>query len=67
MRVLRNYDAKKQDHFLVEQLKEGQPFKIKGDRVFIKGPKIRTRYKCIEPATKKWYLFSGIYEVIIDN
>ena len=63
LRVLRNYDAKKQDHFLVEQLKEGQPFKIKGDRVFIKGPKIRTRYKCIEPATKKWYLFSGIYEV----
>ena len=67
LRVLRNYDAKKQDHFLVEQLNEGQPFKIKGDRVFIKGPKIRTRYKCIEPATKKWYLFSGIYEVIIDN
>ena len=63
LRVLRNYDKKKENHFLVEQLREGQSFKIKGNRIFIKGAKIRTRYKCIEPATKKWYLFSGLYEV----
>ncbi|CAN5889372.1 SprT-like domain-containing protein [soil metagenome] len=63
LRVLRNYDPVKEDHLLVEQLKEGDTFIIKGSRVFVKGPKVRTRYKCIEPATKKWYLFSGLYEV----
>jgi len=64
LRVLRNFDTtKKENHFLVEQLKDGQRFRIRGNRIFIKGPKIRTRYKCIEPATKKWYLFSGLYEV----
>jgi len=63
LRVLRNYDPKKENHFLVEQLKEGDTFRIKGNRYFVKGIKIRTRYKCYEPATKKWYLFSGLYEV----
>lgn len=63
LRVLRNYDPKKENHFLVEQLKEGDTFRIKGNRYFVKGIKIRTRYKCFEPATKKWYLFSGLYEV----
>ena len=63
LRVLRNYDPKKEDHFLVEQLKEGTTFIIKHERIFIKGKKIRTRYKCMEVATKKWYLFSGMYEV----
>ena len=58
-----NYDPKKENHFLVEQLKEGDTFRIKGNRYFVKGIKIRTRYKCFEPATKKWYLFSGLYEV----
>lgn len=64
LRVLRNYDAKKDGHFLVEQLKEGEIFTIRGNRQFVRGEKIRTRYKCMEIATKKWYLFSGVYEVI---
>lgn len=63
MRVLRKYDNKKDGHLLVEELEEGELFKIKGNRIFVKGEKIRTRYKCMEPATKKWYLFSGVYEV----
>ena len=64
LRVLRNYDPQKEGHYLVEQLKEGERFKIKGDRIFIRGEKVRTRYKCMEVATKKWYLFSGVYEVV---
>lgn len=64
LRVLRNYDAKKENQFLVEQLKEGDTFKIKGNRIFVRGTKIRTRFKCMELATKKWYLFSGLYEVV---
>ena len=64
LRVLKKYDAPKAGHFVVEQLPSGAAFKIKGDRVFIKGEKIRTRYKCREVATGKWYLFNGMYEVI---
>lgn len=65
MRVLRNYDEKKDGHFLVEQLPDGTQFRIKGGRIFKKCAKIRTRYKCLEPATGKYYLFSGVYEVMI--
>lgn len=63
LRVLRNYDKKKEGVFAVEQLATGDYFMIKGGRIFRKQEKIRTRYKCIEPATGKWYLFSGLYEV----
>lgn len=67
LRVLRKYDVTKENHFLLEQLKTGDTFKIRGNRYFIKGEKIRTRYKCLEPATKKWYLFSGLYEIEVDK
>ena len=63
LRVLRNYDTKKVGHFMVEQIAEGSIFEIKGGRSFIKGSKVRTRFKCVEIATKKYYLFSGLYEV----
>ncbi|MBS1744476.1 MAG: SprT-like domain-containing protein [Bacteroidetes bacterium] len=63
LRVLRKYDPHKDGHYLVEQLKEGTLFKIKGGRLFTKGEKLRTRYKCTEVGTKKIYLFSGVYEV----
>ncbi len=65
LRVLRKYDQQKNGHVLVEQMQEGDTFRIRGGRIFIKGKKIRTRYKCLEPATKKWYLFSGLYEAEI--
>lgn len=62
LRVLKNYDPAKPGHYFIEQIPVGTKFKIKGDRIFIKGEKIRTRYKCQEVATRKWYLFSGVYE-----
>lgn len=68
LRVLRNYDTKKEGYYFVEQLKEGTPFRIKGGRIFKKGQKVRKRFKCTEIATGKLYLFSGVYEVeAIDN
>ncbi len=67
LRVLRNYDVRKEGFYLVEQLPENTLFKIKPDRIFKKGPKIRTRYKCMEVATGKLYLFSGVYEVMLMN
>lgn len=62
-RILKKYDSLKSGLSLVENLPNGQHFKIKGDRYFVRGEKQRTRYKCYEPATRKWYLFSGLYEV----
>ncbi len=63
LRVLKNYDPVKDGHLMVEQLPPNSFFKIKGNRIFKKGEKIRKRYKCLEVATGKWYLFSGVYEV----
>jgi len=67
LRVLRNYDIKKERHYLLEQIPPGSVFHIAKGRSFIKGEKIRTRYKCLEPATKKYYLFSAVYEVYLPH
>ena len=64
LRTLRNYDVKKENNLLVEQLPAGSKFSIKGGRIFVKNEKVRTRYKCLELATNKYYLFNGLYEVV---
>ncbi len=63
LRVLHQYDEKKEGVLLVEALPEGELFKIKGERVFKKMEKVRKRIKCMELATGKVYLFSPVYEV----
>lgn len=63
LRVLKNYDLKKEEVYFVEQLPVGQKFEIKGNRIFEKGERIRKRFKCREIATGKWYLFSPVSEV----
>jgi hypothetical protein len=65
LRVLHHYDAKKEGVQLVEQLPEGCLFKIKGNRIFKKGERVRKRFKCVEVKTGKMYLFSPVYEVEI--
>lgn len=62
-RVLKNYDPTRHGFYLVEDLQNGAVFKIKGERLFKKGEKIRTRYKCQEIATGKWFLFSSVHDV----
>ena len=62
-RTLKKYDAKKEDHFFVEELPAGSLFRVKSGAVFKKGERIRKRFKCTEVATKKVYLFSPVYEV----
>jgi len=62
-RALKLFDAKKEHHFLVEELPEGSLFKIKKGGIFKKGERIRKRFKCVEVVTKKVYLFSPVYEV----
>lgn len=63
LRVLHQYDEKKEGVILVESLAEGALFKVKDEQIFRKGEKIRKRYKCIEVSTGKLYLFSAVYEV----
>ena len=63
LRVLRNYDEKKEGHHLLEELPIGALFSIADGRIFRKGEKLRKRFKCEEVKTKKWYLFSPVYEV----
>jgi SprT protein len=63
LRILKKYDPQQAGVLFVEQVPPGKLFVIKGGRVFKKGEKIRTRYKCLEVSTGKWYLFSGVYEV----
>jgi len=63
MRVLKKYDTPKAGSFLLEQLQQGESFKIADGRVFVKGEKLRKRYKCLEQRSGALYLFSPIYEV----
>lgn len=64
LRVLHQYDEKKDGTVLIETLPTGSIFKIKGNRVFKKMEQVRKRIKCVELATGKMYLFSPVYEVI---
>jgi SprT protein len=63
LRVLRNYDEKKNGHRLVEELPADSKFRLKDGRIFQKGEKLRKRFKCVELETGKLYLFSPVYEV----
>lgn len=63
MRVLKQYDRRKENHYLVEQLPAGQLFRTKDGRVFRRGERIRKRFRCEEVPSGKVYLFSPVYEV----
>jgi SprT protein len=65
MRVLKNYDINKSKLIMVEQIPEGDLFDAGDGRIFRKGEKLRKRFRCVEVATKKVYLFSPIYEVAL--
>ncbi|MFI5133576.1 MAG: SprT-like domain-containing protein [Chitinophagales bacterium] len=63
LRVLRKFDSGKSSHHLVEEIAFNALFRIGDGRVFIRGEKLRKRYKCKEVKTGKEYLFSPVYEV----
>jgi SprT protein len=63
LRVLKNYDEKKDHQVFVETLPEGTLFKTHDGRVFRKGEKLRKRFRCEEVKTRRIYLFSAVYEV----
>ena len=63
IRVLKNYDARKDGIVLIEELKEGELFMLKDKRVFRKGEKLRKRHKAVDVKNGAVYLFSAVYEV----
>ena len=63
LRVLRNYDVRKEHHHLVEEFPAGSLFRLKDGRIFKKGEKLRKRYRCREISTGSVYLFSPLAEV----
>lgn len=67
LRVLHQYDVKKDGVSLIETLPAGAIFRIKGGREFKKAEKVRKRFKCIEVSTGKMYLFSPVYEVYVQH
>jgi SprT protein len=66
-RVLHLYDEKKVGMVLVENVAINGSFIIEDGRVFKKIQLIRKRFKCIEIATGKIYLFSPVFEVLPFN
>ena len=63
IRVLRKYDARGSGHRLVEEIPEGEKFRTPDGRVFLKGERLRKRYKCRDVSNGREYLFSPVYEV----
>jgi len=65
-RILKAYDnlAQGGNLFFLEKLPLGTKFLFKG-RLFEKGAKMRTRYRCAEISLKAHYLISGMAEVEI--
>jgi len=62
-RLLSQYDAP--SHFVyLEDLPEDSIFKTRNDKVFRKGRKMRTRYKCLHVKSKKQYYVPSLTEVI---
>jgi len=56
--ALKKYDSNKDSsNCYIFELLEGDVFRIPNGQVFLKGEKLRKRYKCLEIKTKKMYLF----------
>jgi hypothetical protein len=63
LRILRRYDDEKNTTLFVEDVPPGKLFQTHDGRVFQKGERMRKRFRCLEVATKRLYLFSPVYEV----
>jgi hypothetical protein len=64
LRVLKKYDHKESKVLFVEDVPEGTLFQTHDGRIFQKGERVRKRFRCLEVATKRLYLFSPVYEVM---
>lgn len=60
--VLLKYNPQQEAVTYISQIPEGAIFEFR-NRIFKKGEKRRTRYTCVELASRKKYLFSALAEV----
>ena len=63
LRILKRYDEDGEQKTFIESIPEKAVFKYNGGRVFEKGERIRTRYRCKEISTGAVYLFHALAEV----
>jgi len=63
VKILHIYD-KNNGFVYVEDISPGGKFLYSGNRMFIRGEKLRRRYRCEEVATKRIYLFNPVAEVV---
>ena len=63
-RALRVFDEPDESIIRVAELPENTVFRIAGGRSFVKGKKVRTRYRCTCLNNKRIYLFNPLAEVI---
>jgi SprT protein len=61
--ILKKYDYKKA--LTISDIKDGSIFSISNGKIFKKGKQLRKRYKCVECASNKVYLFHPLAEVIL--
>ena len=62
VRALRKYDEL--IVFTISDIEIGEPFKLSNGKLFIKGGKLRKRFRCVEQKTNKVYFFHPFAEVI---
>jgi SprT protein len=61
VRVLKKYDGN--NYLLLEEVPANSKFILNSGRIFVKGEKLRTRYRCIEISSNRVFLISAIAEV----
>lgn len=57
------YDVEKENHIFLEALPQNSLFVVPGGRIFRKGEKQKTRYKCLCINNKRWYYVSAVAKV----
>lgn len=60
LRAIRALERQPEHYITLENLPENSLFRLHNGRTFIKGPRLRTRYKCQCTTTKRWYLIQGL-------
>lgn len=63
VKALRVYDKNNKDFVHVEEIPLGEKFEFQDGRIFVRGEKLRRRYRCEEVGTKRIYLFNPVAEV----
>ncbi len=65
LRTLRKYDAREDGIMHLEEAPDNCVFKLENGRIFRKGERRRTRFHCVEVATKRLYTVSSMAEVTV--